>query len=248
MNKLGVEQWALELVDQNPGNLMDPNGFVIHLRDTYDIGGETVDVVCSNYPGLKEYLHREVVALAAGLHDIGRPLDYNQLFHELRGARLVEQQGLEKGVAEYPIDLVIIAQMGRPHFVVYEQWDDEANSEARSEFEPLDSGLLVPRTWAEAIVVYSDLSNVNGERVSFEWRLEDVGNRYTTDPRFTGYDSLVDAMKIGLKRVYGVCESVQRLRDGTLSEQEIKEMFDLEARIPAHHIPAIKGVAPYRPL
>ena len=85
------------MIEQNPDNLYAHliDEYLKHLSDTYRIAGETVDAVCSTYPWLVKYINREEVALAGGLHDIGRPLRKNQLFHELRGAKYIEDHGLE---------------------------------------------------------------------------------------------------------------------------------------------------------
>ena len=152
----GVIDLANELISENPGNLHSPEGYLSHLRDTYTIAGEIVDDAISIYPELGEYLNKEEVALAGGLHDIGRPLQENQLFHELRGAQYIEQYGLEKGVADSIVDIYRIAQMFRPHYVVAEQYADPENKNDLNNIELIDSALLIPRTWQEAIVIFSE--------------------------------------------------------------------------------------------
>ena len=221
MNLEGVLRLAKRLVEENPHNLNDSENYLLHLSDTYLIAEEIVNGVIKIYPRLNERLISEEVSLAAGLHDIGRSLRKNQLFHELRGARYIEENGLEIGVTDSITDVYRIAQMFRPHYVVAEQFDDEENKEERKEFEPLDSRLLTPRTWQEAIVVYSELSNVHGGRIPIQKRIDDIWERYK-DPKLNSTNpSLLRCMKKGLPRVLETCEAVQKLVEGKLSEKDI---------------------------
>ncbi|MCK5594518.1 MAG: hypothetical protein KAI18_04700, partial [Candidatus Aenigmarchaeota archaeon] len=148
-------------------------------------------------------------------------LEKNQLFHELRGAEYIEIHGLEKGVADSIEDLYRIAQMIRPHYVVSEQVGDPENREPLDEFGLLDSDLLIPRTWQESIIIYAELSNVDGRKVSIKERVDDVKDRYTNDPRYNTNTSLVKAMETGLDRVLNVCDRVQNLIDGKYELEEI---------------------------
>jgi len=221
MNRKGILSLAKRLMDENPGNLNGPEDYLLHLSDSYLISGEIVDKVTKIYPKLSERLIKEEVSLAAGLHDVGRPLRKNQLFHELRGARYIEENGINIGVTDSIIDVYRIAQMFRSHYVVAEQFSDEANKEERKEFEPLDSRLLIPRTWQESIVVYSELSNVRGERISTQRRIDDMWKRYK-DPKLSSINpSLLRCMKKGLPRIMETCEAVQKLAEGRLSEKDI---------------------------
>ena len=145
------------------------------------------------------------------------------MFHELRGAKYVEENGLELGVAESKIDVYRIAQMFRPHFLVYEQFNDLENVQARKEFEPLDSNLLVPRTWQEAIVTYSDLSVVDGERVSVEERIMDIEKRYSSDPKYMGNTSVMKSLEKGKIRLLKLAERIEKLEMGILSDAEIMQ-------------------------
>ncbi len=219
----GVIKLARELIEQNPGNLYFHliDDYLTHLSCTYYMAGETVDVISSKYPWLEKYMNREEVALAGGLHDIGRPLGKNQLFHELRGARYIEDYGLEMGVADSLVDVYRIAQMFRSHYLVAEQFDDKENALERGEFEALDPGLLIPRSWQEAIVVYSELSNLGGIKISIQDRIADIKKRYADDPLFNSNASLLRAMDRGLPRIIKSCEMVERLKCGRLSKPEI---------------------------
>lgn len=223
MDVEGLVKLARELIEQNPGNLYSHliDEYLCHLSDTYRIAGETVDAVCYRYPVLRKKLKREEVALAAGLHDIGRPLCKNQLFHELRGARYIEDYGLGKGVADSLIDVYRIAQMFRSHFLVFEQFCDSQNAPGREEYKKIEAELLLPRSWQEAIVVYAELSNIKGTQISIQGRIADIRKRYTDDPQYNPNSSLLYAMAKGLPRVIAVCERVERLKCGELDEPEI---------------------------
>ena len=221
MNREGVLTLAKRLMEKNPDNLNGPENYLLHLSDTYLIAKEVVDKITKIYQKLNEKLIKEEVSLAAGLHDVGRPLMKDQLFHELRGAKYIEENGIEIGVTNSMTDVYRIAQMFRPHYVIAEQFFDEENNEKRKEFEPLDSRLLVPRNWQEAIVVYSELSNVRGERIPIQKRIDDIWRRYSDPTLSSTNTSLLRCMEKGLPRVMETCEAVQKLIDGKLSEKEI---------------------------
>lgn len=215
MNKNDVLAWARSLVDANPDTLSDPDGYLRHTAQVYDLAGGVVRNVLSRYPNIP--LIAEEVLLGAGLHDIGRPLQRNQIFHEPRGARYAEQKGLEKGVAASPKDVCRIAQMFRSHGFAYEYWLDPDCSDLRKGIEPLESCLLVPRTWQEAIVAYSDLASHNGERIKIEDRLRELLQRYEKDPEYQD-GRVVRAAK---NRILELSERVEALEAGRLSEEDI---------------------------
>ncbi|MEK6922615.1 MAG: hypothetical protein AABX08_02325, partial [Nanoarchaeota archaeon] len=102
----------------------------------------------------------------------------------------------------------------------YEYWLDQECFDSRAEFEPLESCLLVPRTWHEAIVTYSDLASYNGERIKVEDRLREVEKRYETDPRYKN-KLHVRTSKAARNRILELSERVEALESGKLSEQEI---------------------------
>ncbi|MBS3140742.1 hypothetical protein J4405_01195 [Candidatus Woesearchaeota archaeon] len=199
MNKNGCLDLAKKLIEKHPDILNSPEGFLLHLGDTYDIAGEVVDASFSRYPGLRLKLSKEEVALAAGLHDIGRPLsDKTQVFHELIGASYIEDEGIKENVADSLATIYRIAQMFRPHYLVAEQYEDAENSITKAKLKPIDPLLLLPRTWQEFIVIYSELSNINSKRVSIQERIADVKNRYANDPEYNQNTSFIRAMQSGL--------------------------------------------------
>jgi hypothetical protein len=189
-------------------------GLLRHLGDSYDIGHEVATEACRRYDFLTGILKPEEVGLAAGLHDIGRSMQSNQLFHELRGARFLEDHGVERGVVETELDAYRLAQMIRPHGFVYEQWVDSENEGAAREFEGIDDLLLIPRTWPEMIVAYSDLTNVNGERMGMRDRLEDVKLKYAGENRGK-------AAREAEWRLLILNERVEALRNGDLDNREV---------------------------
>lgn len=222
MDLEGVLNLANEIMEENPDTLIDETGYVLHLGDSYAIAEEVAVEILTHYPELANRLKVDEIALAAGLHDIGRPFAANQLFHDLRGAQYIEEHGLELGVADSIEDVYRIVQMFRPHMVVYEQFIDEENADQRGEFKDLDPDLLLPHKWQQKIVVYSDASNVKGERIHFRERIEEALSRYNNSEAYRSMNpSLVRALEKGLPRVLKTCELVQQLREGKLSEQEI---------------------------
>ncbi|MBT6775017.1 HD domain-containing protein [Candidatus Woesearchaeota archaeon] len=222
MTTNGALDLARRLLDEHPDTILG-NGYVGHLESVAKAAEGIVTTIHKKNPKIDYFLKREEVTLAAVLHDIGRVLDNDQLFHELRGAKYVEENGLELGVAESKIDVYRIAQMFRPHFLVYEQFNDLENVQARKEFEPLDSNLLVPRTWQEAIVTYSDLSVVDGERVSVEERIMDIEKRYSSDPKYMGNTSVMKSLEKGKIRLLKLAERIEKLEMGILSDAEIMQ-------------------------
>ena len=210
---------AKRLVDENEDNLKNPENYINHIRCVYGISLEVLENIFSRYPKIP--LPTGEISVAAVLHDIGRPLNKNQIFHELRGARYIEQNGLRDKISDSLEYAFRIAQTFRSHGFVYEHWHDAECLDLRTEFEPLDSRLLIPRTWQEAIVVYSELSNVRGERIPIQKRIDDIWERYK-DPKLNSTNpSLLRCMKKGLPRVLETCEAVQKLVEGKLSEKDI---------------------------
>ena len=64
----------------------------------------------------------------------------------------------------------------------------------------------------------SDLQNAAQKRI------EDIKERYKPGSNYAKTNpSLVKAMQKGLERVFEVCETVQRLRQGKLKEEEIRQ-------------------------
>ncbi|MBI5398604.1 hypothetical protein HZB03_04015 [Candidatus Woesearchaeota archaeon] len=97
MDKNSIQNWARNLVEANPDHLNDPDNYIKHIGQVYNLAEGVVRNILARYPNIP--LIGEEVSLASGLHDIGRPLQKDQTVHELRGARYSEQEGLKKGVA-----------------------------------------------------------------------------------------------------------------------------------------------------
>ncbi len=221
MDKKAVQSWARTLVAKNPNNLIDPDNYITHLGQVYDVAEGVVRNILEKYPNIPIIVGE--VSVAAGLHDIGRPLQKDQIFHELRGANYTEQNGLEKGVAGSLKDTYRIAQMFRSHSFAYEHWQDQECVEKRKEFESLDVCLLIPRTWQEAIVTYSDLTSKNGERVEVKNnRFDETLQKYGADPRYQNL-AVVKAIKAGINRVLELAVRVEALEQGKLTEQDISK-------------------------
>lgn len=224
MNKQGVLDLAKRLIDENPENLRSPEAYLSHLGDSYDNAERVVKEVCFKYPILKNILNVEKISLAGGLHDIGRPFKEDQLFHELRGAKYIQEHGLQLGVADNLVAVYKIAQMFRSHCIVSEQFAEENHKEQRIEFEPLDTSLLIQRTWQEAIVTYSELTIIKGERISFQEKMQDFKKNYAPGGKFAKTNpAFIKSLEKGLPRLAEVYERVQRLRQGKLKIEEIMQ-------------------------
>ncbi|MBR9699584.1 HD domain-containing protein [Candidatus Woesearchaeota archaeon] len=218
MNKETIQNWARELVEANPDNFHSPEDYIRHLGEVYDVAEVVVGNILAKYPNIP--LIAEEISLAAGLHDIGRPLEKDQTFHELRGARLIEENGLTKGVAPSLREVDRIAQMIRPHGFVYEMWHDPDCADQRSEYEPLDDILLLPRTWQEAIVAYADMANLGGERVRVAERMDELIHRYEHDPKYKN-EMIVRTAQTALDRLLSLAERVELLEQGKMNDKEI---------------------------
>lgn len=212
--KTEIVGFVRRLIEENPDNLNNPDKYIKHVLASYDIAQEVIRRITHRYSRIK--LIEYEVCLASGLHDIGRPLKKDQSFHELRGAAFIENRGLELGIAESLTDVFRIAQMFRPHGAVYELWN---TLRIEDEFEITDSSLLLPRTWQEAIVDYSDLNNLDGERMNFKEKLALVPLKY----RKQGYASkeVLNATESSIGRMLLLCDRVEALMNGKLTEQEI---------------------------
>lgn len=218
MNKTAVKNLAQELVEANPDSLNDPDSYLLHVEQVYSLAEKIVANILKRYPKIP--LIKEEISLASGLHDIGRPMQKDQTFHELRGARYIEQKGLEKGVAHSLKEAYRIAQMFRSHGFVYEFWQDSSFSESRKEFEPLEACLLVPRTWQEAIVTYSDLASQKGQRIKVQDRMAELFDRYEHDSKYKNA-GVVRVAKTAFPRILELAERIEALEQGKLTEHDI---------------------------
>lgn len=211
--------WMRDLIEENPNVLKNPEGIVNHIGDVYDNANAIFANIKKSYPNLP--IATDEIAIAAGLHDIGRPVSPpSQIFHELYSANWIEQNGLEKGIAKSQKDIYRIAQMVRSHGFTYEFWTDELNKDSRKKFEPLDLALTVQRTWQEAIITYADLTSMGGERVTVQEILDDVYKRYSDDTKFKS-DAFANATVRAYPRMLEIAERVEALEQGKLTEADI---------------------------
>ncbi|PIN75788.1 hypothetical protein COV17_03525 [Candidatus Woesearchaeota archaeon CG10_big_fil_rev_8_21_14_0_10_36_11] len=223
IDKTSILHFARNIIDKNPGNVRRAESLVQHLHLSYDIAETVIKNAVRHYPNIP--LNLREISAAAGLHDIGRPFQADQTFHELRGARYVEEHGVEEGIAQNDNDNYRLAQMFRPHAFVYEFWHDSACTEKRKEFGPIDPILLLPRTWQEAIVTYADLANKSEERISVQERISGLVKKYTQDPTLAGSGPMgevtIRAVIAARDRVFSLAQRVEALEAGTLSDREI---------------------------
>lgn len=209
------------IIDEHPGTLQDPKGFLTHSYDSAVIIKEILDKAIHYYPESFKFMDRKEIEIAAYLHDIGRILQKDQLFHELRGAEYIEKEGKRLGMALTEKQLYRIAETIRSHFVVYEQFHMLELKKKRKEFEHIDPDLLIPITWNQKFIVYAELSNVKGKRMSPQERMEELGERYSKDPRYKD-ELFLKAFMLGKERLFRVCDIVDKLVQGKMDEKEIK--------------------------
>jgi hypothetical protein len=215
---LGNKQGIIDLATELSGD-QRRQGYLKHLGDTYDIAGEVATEVIIKYGFLP--LSSEEVAVAAGLHDIGRALAKDQGLHEIRGANWIRQNGLERSIAETLEGVERLAAMIQSHLIVAEQVANPAYARIVKELG-IESGdpSLIPRTWNEAIIVYADLTNVHGVRVDYRDRLKEFNARYISDAPF------IACLELARPRILGLCENVEKLKAGLLDEREILELYN----------------------
>lgn len=204
-----------QLAEENPGNLNDLDNFFLHSDFSRDIAKETTDITASNYDEVAKRINPNEIVIAAYLHDTGRLLEKNQIFHEIRGAEYIEEYGLEKGISSSKEKLYKIAQAIRSHFIVFEQFMLPELKIYKSNFSNIDPDLLIPHTWNEAILVYCELSNVRGKRMTFKERISELKDRYSKD------NLLIKALNLGEERLLRTCQRVENLRNRNLDKYEI---------------------------
>ena len=227
MDKKQLIGLAREVVDLHPGNLQDPEDLLTnHLPTTYDIAHETSELIAGNYQRIGDTLDAKMIAIAGGLHDIGRPLNADQEFHEIRGYWFIRDRGLEYGVAESQEIVDKIARIMLPHGSVYETFVSDEYSGKRIAFLKENENYierfgaiapedLLPSTLSQAIVDYAELSNLKGKRVDYRERLKEAIHRYKEkrDPR-------ADCIIAGSQRRINLADKVASLRASNFSEEE----------------------------
>lgn len=144
--------------------------FLKHSEATYKIAKKAAIDIINNNPGLE--IDPGEVAIAGYLHDIGRLLSVNQSFHEIRGALYLKKKGFKR-----------LSRMIISHFIVYEEFLD-GNYPGREEFSNINASLLLPKSIEQQIIVYSDLSNLEGSEMNFRERLRHIENRQKNNPQF----------------------------------------------------------------
>jgi len=220
------KQGVLEnIINVNPGTLKDPNGFLQHSYDSALIIQDILNRAIYYYPeDFKFRVDRNEIEIAAYLHDIGRPLQKDQLFHELRGAEYIEQEGKRIRLVlteNHKKQLYRIAETIRSHFVVYEQFNMPEFKDRINEFNNIDPDLLLPITWNQKFLVYAELSNVAGQRMTPQERMEELEFRYSNNPQYKD-ELFLKAFMLGKERIFRICNTVDRLIQGKMDEREIK--------------------------
>lgn len=188
----------------NPTQHRFKSAFLGHSEATYKIAKETAVDIINHNPGLG--INPLEVAIAGYLHDIGRLLNVNQNFHEIRGALYIKDRGYGLGIAVNKEELERLSQMIISHFIVYEEFLDE-DYPGREEFSNIKASLLLPAGIEQQIIVYADLSNLEGREMDFRERLDYIENRQRNNPQF------LHALERGKPRIISVCRGVEQLRN-----------------------------------
>ena len=214
-----------DIITSHPGTLKDSKGFLTHSYDSAIIIRDILDRAIYYYPDEFQFrIDRKEIEIAAYLHDIGRPLQKDQLFHELRGAEYIEKEGGRLGIAlakKPDKQLYRIAETIRSHFVVYEQFHMPEFEDKRKEFNNIDPDLLIPITWNQKFVVYAELSNVKGEIMTPQERMEELEYRYSKNPEYKD-ELFLKAIRKGKKRIFKLYNTVNKLIRGELKPEVIK--------------------------
>jgi len=192
ISKSGAKKLIKELFSRaDPSQHKFKSDFLRHSEATYEIAKETAIEIINNNPELK--IDPGEVAIAGYLHDIGRLLSVNQSLHEIRGALYLKKKGFE-----------MLSRMIISHFIVYEEFLDE-NYPGREEFSNINASLLLPKSIEQQIIVYSDLSNLEGRKINFRERLKYIENRQKNNPQF------LRAFERGKLRIIKVCTEIEEL-------------------------------------
>jgi len=214
-----------EIIATHPGTLKDSKGFLVHSYDSAIIIRDILDRAIYYYPDEFQFrIDSKEIEIAAYLHDVGRPLQKDQLFHELRGAEYIEEEGGRLGIASAKKpdkQLYRIAETIRSHFVVYEQFHMPELEDKKKEFDNIDPDLLIPVTWNQKFVVYAELSNVKGEIMTPQERVEELEYRYSKDPEYKD-ELFLKAIRNGKERIFRLCNTVDELVKGKMDVKEIK--------------------------
>tara|TARA_Y100000310_G_scaffold329502_1_gene399494 strand:- start:280 stop:930 length:651 start_codon:yes stop_codon:yes gene_type:complete len=189
-------------VDVHRDNFGGVDAILTHSYDTGEIARETAARIG---------LDPEEAFVAGIFHDLGRCLvrdKKDHTFHEIVGARYVEENGVELGITDSQEQADRIAQSLRSHFLVYEQFRASESQKWLPGLRDTNPELLLPSSWNEVMIVYADLTNVGGKRISFEQRLADIKQRDKTsgNPRLKVVEkaesrlyALKDDMEIALE-------------------------------------------------
>lgn len=194
------------LVYKHRDNLKNIDVFLRHSHDT----GEKARKLA-----VKLDLNSDEACLEGLFHDVGRPLTEdkdNHTFHEIIGARYMEREGVRLGITDSQEQCDRIAQAFRSHFVVYNQFEMPEFAKWSPGLRDTNRSLLLPSSWPEAIIVYSDLTNDKGEDISFEDRIADIKDRdaKANSPRLL-------AVRQAEVRLYKLKDQVERaLSEGKL--------------------------------
>lgn len=165
-------------VQTHPDNFKNLPAFLLHSRMARD----RAQAIAASLGQERLGFDSELAALAGLYHDVGRCFTTDKdahTFHEISGARYLEERAVELGLVSEQLQADLLADLIRPHFLVYEQF-----TLGQPECEIWKPGLrdtnpemLLPRTLGQQLIVYADLTVVGNGVVDFKTRLEDIKTR-----------------------------------------------------------------------
>lgn len=157
--------------------------FNYHVPDTGKCAKNIVEKVTSHYPRIFDDHKKDIIYIAALLHDLGRTLDPCQFLHSARGADKIEQydEPEELKITDSLYDRNMIAAMIRPHgfdlerLHIFKRWKrlNDHRYKILCEYveflDPyvmaLDEYTLNINTLEQMIIFRADLSNEQGKLI-----------------------------------------------------------------------------------
>ena len=164
-----------------------PDTFLAHsegvAQQAYDVGMR-VEVILGMDP--------EKLRIAGLLHDIGR--FYSTSNHEVIGANILRAMG-------HPH----IARIVEPHGFISESIQVQQEQGIAVDYiKYLNPKDFLPKTLPQLLLVYCDMCNDNGERVTPRERLDLIKERYKGDPLFEARVNRAEP------RILYICDTLER--------------------------------------
>ncbi len=187
------------------GFIKNPEGFAQHCIYTGNIAYDVSKRILQRHPSLIGRVNPEIVRIEGFMHDFSKILEGDD-YHEIGTAYIILTKGDEMGLvageskAERAKILKEAASLVPPDYALFEELGGynfpkgalykcvnkflERISQLRTDLSknsnPLTiAELTLPFTLNQQIATFADLTNVNGERVSIEKRMDEIIKRYS---------------------------------------------------------------------